>query len=76
LPFKFLGWAIGVSFRRGEVEMKLKQLQRKINQEKYDVKGIEVVLEVEGQEVHLANVELCLEEKKIRLQGGAPIEKK
>jgi hypothetical protein len=56
--------------------MKLKQLQRKINQEKYDVKGIEVVLEVEGQEVHLANVELCLEEKKIRLQGGAPIEKK
>jgi hypothetical protein len=56
--------------------MKLKQLQRKINQEKFDVKGIDVVLEVEGEELHLANVELCLDEKKVRLQGGAPITKK
>jgi hypothetical protein len=56
--------------------MKIKQLQRKINQEKFDVKGLEVVLEVEGLEVTLVDVVLDKENKMVRLQGGAEVQPK
>jgi hypothetical protein len=56
--------------------MKIKQLQRKINQEKFDVKGLEVVLEVEGLEVTLVDVVLDKENKVVRLQGGAEVQPK